>query len=225
MPLTHWDLILRIAVGAILGGLIGYERDRHRRMVGLRTHLIVSMASATFMVVSSHFYFFQGYGESHNVEVDASRIAASVVTGIGFLAGGSILKTGATVKGLTTAAGLWLVTAIGLCAGSGMFIESTAVTGMGLVALTILRRFENKDDKLLRRHVVLELMATSNNLSEIIQSLVGLSAVVSEINYKKNIQTQKITADFFIRVPKSVSMDSLIQTIEKHEGLLGINIS
>src|SRR5689334_12410780 len=135
MMLSHIELITRIAVGAGLGGIIGYERDRHGRQVGLRTHLIVAMAAATFMVVSNHFVYYQHYEGMHGIEVDTSRIAASVVSGIGFLAGGAILKTGVTIQGLTTAAGLWLVTAIGLCAGGGMFVESVAVTIMGLAAL------------------------------------------------------------------------------------------
>jgi hypothetical protein len=138
---------------AFLGGVIGFERDIHRRQAGLRTHLIVAMASATFMVVSAHFVFFQRYVPGNLVAVDSSRIAASVVAGVGFLGGGSILRTGATVQGLTTAAGLWLVAAIGLCAGSGMYPESVFVTVLGLLALTVLRVFEDK--KVLRRRVVL----------------------------------------------------------------------
>ena len=94
MGITHVDMILRIAIGAALGGTIGLERDRHGRQAGLRTHLIVAMASATFMVVSAHFQFFQNYGNVPGLSTDPSRIAASVVTGIGFLAGGAILKTG-----------------------------------------------------------------------------------------------------------------------------------
>src|SRR5580700_10123209 len=142
---SHVELVGRIAVGACLGGIIGYERDRHGRPVGLRTHLIVAMAAATFMVVSSQFVYFQHYAKEDLVAVDSSRIAASVVTGVGFLAGGTILRQGLTVQGLTTAAGLWLVTAIGLSSGAGMFVESAVVTGMGMVALTVLRRFEDKN--------------------------------------------------------------------------------
>src|SRR3954469_25907750 len=115
-------MILRISAGAALGGVIGYERDVHRRPVGLRTHLIVAMTAATFMVISSQFVYWQHYAKDDFVSVDGSRIAASVVSGIGFLAGGAILRTGLTIQGLTTAAGLWLVTAIGMCAGAGMYI-------------------------------------------------------------------------------------------------------
>src|SRR5277367_5974718 len=99
--ISHAELVGRIAFGACLGGVIGYERDRHGRPVGLRTHLIVAMTAATFMVISSQFVYWQHYGKDDLVEVDASRIAASVVSGIGFLAGGSILRSGINVQGLT----------------------------------------------------------------------------------------------------------------------------
>src|SRR5690348_13731439 len=128
--LSHAVLIGRIVGGAALGGVIGYERRRHGRPAGPRTHLIVAMAAATFMVVSAQFVYLQGYGKEDLVSVDASRIAASVVSGIGFLAGGAILRSGPTVQGLTTAAGLWLVTAIGLSTGSGMYVEAVVVTGL-----------------------------------------------------------------------------------------------
>src|SRR5277367_3123749 len=104
--ISHAELVGRIAFGAAFGGVIGYERDRHHRPVGLRTHLIVAMASATFMVISSQFVYWQHYSKDDLVTVDSSRIAASVVSAVGFLAGGAILKTGASVQGLTTAAGL-----------------------------------------------------------------------------------------------------------------------
>src|SRR4029077_3095292 len=122
--LSHTDMLLRLFVGAALGGVIGYERDRAGRPVGLRTHVIVALASATFMVISTQFAYYQNFqlGADSAVRVDTSRIAASVVTAIGFLAGGSILRSGLTIQGLTTAAGLWLVTALGMCAGSGMYV-------------------------------------------------------------------------------------------------------
>jgi putative Mg2+ transporter-C (MgtC) family protein len=145
------ELVLRIVVGTALGAVIGYERDIHGRPAGLRTHAVVALASATFMVVSTHLAYYQHYKAGDLIEVDGSRIAASVVSGIGFLAGGAILRNGITVQGLTTAAGLWLVAAIGLCAGGGMYIESIAATVLGIAALTFLRRFEDKDDRVRRR--------------------------------------------------------------------------
>src|SRR5580698_2270352 len=95
----HLELLLRVLVGTVLGGAIGYERDLHGRPAGLRTHAIVALASATFMVVSTRFVYFQHYAKDDLVSVDPSRIAASVVSGIGFLAGGAILRTGFSIQG------------------------------------------------------------------------------------------------------------------------------
>ena len=103
------------------------------------------------MVVSTHLAYYQHYGPNDFTNIDGSRIAASVVSGIGFLAGGAILRTGLNVQGLTTAAGLWMVAAIGLAAGGGLYVESVAATVIGVLVLTYLRRFEDKDDRVRRR--------------------------------------------------------------------------
>src|SRR5262245_60045364 len=134
--LPHLELVLRICVGTALGAVIGYDREVRGHAAGLRTHVLVALASSTFMVVSTHFVYAQGYGNGDVVRVDPSRIASTVVSGIGFLAGGAILRFGLTVQGLTTAAGLWLVSAIGLAAGGGMYLESAVATVIGMATLT-----------------------------------------------------------------------------------------
>src|SRR5262245_10208295 len=117
---------------------------------GLRTHLLVALASSTFMVVSTHFVYFQHYHRDDLISVDTSRIAASVVAGTGFIAGGAILRTGLTVQGLTTGAGLWLVSSIGLAAGGGMYPEGVGATAIGLIALSVIRRLEFKEESIAR---------------------------------------------------------------------------
>jgi putative Mg2+ transporter-C (MgtC) family protein len=203
-------------VGAALGGVIGYERDRHRRPVGLRTHLIVAMAAATFMVISSQFVYWQHYGKDDLVEVDTERIAASVVSAVGFLAGGAILRTGATVQGLTTAAGLWLVTAIGMCAGAGMFVASAAVTFMGIVALTVLRRFEDKDDHLMRRRLTVVLGEQAKDIAPIVEALTSLGVKVSEVEYEKRLEDGKkrIVATFDVQFADKIGVPQLIAAVE-----------
>jgi putative Mg2+ transporter-C (MgtC) family protein len=212
-------MLVRIAVGAACGGVIGFERDRHQRPVGLRTHLIVAMAAATFTVVSSQFVYFQHYGKDDLVEVDSARIAASVVSAVGFLAGGAILRTGITVRGLTTAAGLWLVTAIGMCAGAGMFVESAAATGLGLVALTILRRFEDKD--LERRRVSVELGEGAVDIDGVVEALQRLGAKVSDVEYEKRLDDDKkrIMATLDVQLADTVSVSRLVAAIESVAGV------
>jgi putative Mg2+ transporter-C (MgtC) family protein len=224
--LTHWEMILRITLAAVLGGVIGFERDIHRRQAGLRTHLIVAMASGTFMVVSAHFMYFQRYIAGNLVTVDSSRIAASVVAGVGFLGGGSILRTGATVQGLTTAAGLWLVAAIGLCAGSGMYPESVAVTVFGLIALTVLRVFEDK--KVLRRRIVLLLDSPSGTSSTLLAAIASeverLHAKALELDYHLDVAHKQTTVSFDLLFPDSLNLGNLVAVFEGIEGVRDVHI-
>jgi putative Mg2+ transporter-C (MgtC) family protein len=219
-------MILRITLAAFLGGVIGFERDIHRRQAGLRTHLIVAMASATFMVVSAHFMYFQRYIPGNLVSVDSSRIAASVVAGVGFLGGGSILRTGATVQGLTTAAGLWLVAALGLCAGSGMYPESVFVTLLGLLALTVLRVFEDK--KVVRRRVVLQFDsprgASAALIAAINATVDGLHAKALELDYHLSSTTSQTTVSFDLLFPDSVSVASVVGAFESVEGVREVQV-
>ena len=224
--LSHGSLIARIAAGAALGAVIGYERHRHGRPAGLRTHLLVAMAAATFMVVSSQFVYYQGYGKDDLVNVDASRIAASVVSGIGFLAGGSILRSGATVQGLTTAAGLWLVTAVGLCTGSGMYLEAAVVTALGGMALTTLRRFEDKDDRSIRRRITLVLGEGATGVSDLIAAINSLGATVAELDYDRRLDDKKrIVVTLDVRIPTGVNLAKLIEKLESQPGVRRIQAS
>lgn len=222
--ITHIDMITRIATGAALGGVIGFERDIHGRQAGLRTHLIVAMASATFMVVSNHFIFFQGYDPSRHVEADVSRIAASVVSGIGFLAGGAILKTGLTIQGLTTAAGLWLVAAIGLAAGGGMYVEGIAVTVMGLITLTLFRVFEDKNDKVIRRHVSLVMSDDKDLIPMIMRSLTEIGVKVFDFDYEKRVSDKTVSVHFEVHVPVSIEVNRLIAQLEKQDGMEQVRV-
>ncbi|HEX4338376.1 MAG TPA: MgtC/SapB family protein [Polyangiaceae bacterium] len=218
-------MLIRISVGAALGGVIGYERDRHRRPVGLRTHLIVAMTAATFMVISSQFVYFQHYGKDDLVVVDASRIAASVVAGIGFLAGGAILRTGFNVQGLTTAAGLWLVTAIGMCSGSGMFVESGFVTLMGLTALTVLRRLEDKNDRQWMRRLSVT-VDSSKAAEQVLTTLKGLGASVAEVDYQLRTgdAPDKVTLTVDVQMPDDVTVRRASDAIEAVEGVRGLHL-
>jgi putative Mg2+ transporter-C (MgtC) family protein len=214
--ISHGEMIVRIAAGAVFGGVIGFERDRHKRPVGMRTHLIVSMAAATFMVISSQFIYYQHYGKDDLVAVDTSRIAASVVSAVGFLAGGAILRNGISLQGMTTAAGLWLVTAIGMCAGAGMFVEAAVVMIMGLVALTLLRRFEDKDDSMQHRRVTVVLGEQAKDLAAVVDGLAKLGARVAEIEYERRFEDDKkrIVATFDVAFAGTVAIAQLIEAIE-----------
>jgi putative Mg2+ transporter-C (MgtC) family protein len=210
------ELVLRILVGTALGAIIGYERDIHGRPAGLRTHAVVALASATFMVVSTHLAYYQGYKAGDFTDIDGSRIASSVVSGIGFLAGGAILRTGFTIQGLTTAAGLWLVAAIGLCAGGGMYVESVAATLLGVAALTVMRRFEDKDDRV-RRRLMLTLTASAVTADQLVEKLAEQDLLATIEGWNRESETRQLTLG--LRLPRQGGEARLVAALEAEPGI------
>jgi putative Mg2+ transporter-C (MgtC) family protein len=158
LPTLNWDeSLLRLALAAVLGGLIGMERELREREAGLRTHLLVALGSALFTIVGAYgFHAFLDSG-ANVVRADPTRIAAQIVTGIGFLGAGAIIRQGLSVRGLTTAATLWVVAAVGLAAGAGYYSAAVITTALVLIALyplrilayRIVRRFRTEDGRLL----------------------------------------------------------------------------
>ncbi|MFT3837879.1 MAG: MgtC/SapB family protein [Myxococcaceae bacterium] len=216
-----WVLLLRILLGGVLGGVIGYERDVHGKPAGLRTHMVVALAASTFMVVSTRFALFQGYVRDDLVSTDPSRIAASIVTGIGFLAGGAILRNGLSVQGLTTAAGLWLVAAIGMAAGGGMYVVSAFVTLLGVLALTILTRFEDKDILQRRLSMVLEWDVP---LEALTARLKDLGATLRSVQYDRDVIAKQVSATFDLHVPQSVGIEKIVASLETEKGLKRLKV-
>lgn len=136
--MTNYQILARLLLATILGGIIGFERESRGRAAGFRTHILVCLGSALIMMIS--IYIFELYRGM--VGIDPGRIAAQVVTGIGFLGAGTILRSGATVKGLTTAASLWAVAGIGLAVGCGFYFASLATTILVFVTLVIFSKME-----------------------------------------------------------------------------------
>lgn len=140
--LGNSELVIRLVVAAILGGVIGFERERKSWVAGLRTHMLASVGAALIMIVSS-FGFADALHADH-VVLDPSRMAAQVVSGIGFLGAGAILLRGEVVRGLTTAASLWVVAAIGLAVGGGMYMAAIVATIIILLVLVALKPLERR---------------------------------------------------------------------------------
>lgn len=144
---SELDFLLRLLCATILGGIIGLEREYRSKEAGFRTHFLVALGSALFMIVSAHGFSDAMYDELHRWDV--SRVAAQVVSGIGFIGAGTIIfrKTENMVSGLTTAAGLWVTAAIGLACGGGMYVLSIGSTLMVLIGLEAFNYFLHKFDK------------------------------------------------------------------------------
>lgn len=136
--ISEADVLIRLTMALLLGGLIGYERQSCNKSAGLRTHVLVCIGSCLIMVLSLNIYYtVQGL-----TNADPTRLAAQVVSGIGFLGAGTIMKEGLTIRGLTTAASLWVVSGVGLAVGSGYYISAFIATGLVFLTLSVLSRFE-----------------------------------------------------------------------------------
>ncbi|MBD3426151.1 MAG: hypothetical protein GF409_02850 [Candidatus Omnitrophica bacterium] len=137
--MSNLDILIRLIVSVVLSGLVGIEREIHGRAAGLRTHILVSVGSTLFMICS--ILVADNYSDVGTV--DPARIAANVVTGIGFLGAGAIIRYGASIRGLTTAASIWAIAAIGLAAGAGLYMAAL-ITTLVVIMVLILSRLEER---------------------------------------------------------------------------------
>lgn len=164
------DILIRLILGAFCGAVIGLERERKEWAAGMRTHMLVAVGATLYMIVSSH-----GFNEilrNEKATLDPSRVAAQVVSGIGFIGAGTIifLRQG-IIRGLTTASGLWTVAGIGLAIGGGLYIAGIATTIIALVILWILQPLEAFFYKKSKWKVLVIILKNESNYKEILESI------------------------------------------------------
>lgn len=219
----EYELIisLRLFLAALLGGLIGLERESLNKSAGLRTHILVCLGSCLIMITSVEIFETVGQGRIG----DPARIAAQVVSGIGFLGAGTILRSGFGVKGLTTAASLWLVAAIGLAVGIGSYAASIICTVIVFIILVYMPRLE-KRVKPAERYKKLEIvMHDKPGQIGLIATLLGeLDIDIRNISMaEKDENNCKLT--FWIVLPYCVKEVELIEKINTIEGVSQISFS
>lgn len=179
------EILIRLALGALIGGIIGFEREIHGRAAGFRTQLIVCVAAVLIMIVSENYYFhLQSSGQT--LRIDPARISAGAIIGIGFLGGGVIIKSGLAVRGLTTAALIWIVSAIGLAIGGGLYFEAIAASAITIIALVFLREIEKKI-KILQYKTITVSAQTAENAEETVTSiLLGHGMNILSVDYENS---------------------------------------
>lgn len=215
--ITTKEIVIRLLIAAALGALVGLERERKDWAAGLRTHMIVCVGSCLVILVSA-FGFEDILGTPH-VELDPSRIAAQVVSGIGFLGAGTILfLRQEVVRGLTTAAGLWTVAAVGLAVGSGMYVAAGVTTVIVLITLAFLKPVKQimfAHDK----HIRLRIGNQHGLLNDIYETL-SQEEQFRQINIQYDKETDEDTLHIFFN--KNFSQKSLLLLIEKFKSIDGI---
>ncbi|UCF99209.1 MAG: MgtC/SapB family protein [Spirochaetaceae bacterium] len=209
------SFVIRLAVACFLGAVIGFERDIHGRAAGLRTNMLVSMGAALFMLISAAVAeSYSGGPESTGLRVDPSRIAAQIVTGIGFLGAGAIIKEGFNIRGLTTAACLWVSAGVGMAAGAGLFEMAILVTLIGVFTLVVVNRFEKiyaKDS-----YRVLEITVPNDaDISRLINVVKRRHLKILFLDFDRNYQTNLMVITFTIRLFHRGVTDKLSHAIVK----------
>ena len=217
------DMVVRLGVAAILGALVGLERERLERAAGLRTHALVALASALVMIVSAY-GFEDVLNSDRSVVLDPSRVAAQVISGIGFLGAGVIIFRKNAVRGLTTAASVWTVAGIGLAAGGGLLVTAAVATVFVLFIQAGLRPLERHFfDHHSPQQVVLRVQRTES-------SLTAVEAAVSQSRLQlrglrmrpaRGATEDKIELDFVSASPKKAS--ELLDALRQIDGLRIVN--
>lgn len=218
--MTIYEIMFRLTLACILGGLIGLERESLNRPAGLRTYTLVCVGSALAMIVSLDMYF----AYYHTVNADPGRIAAQVVSGIGFLGAGTIMREGATVRGLTTAAGLWVVACIGLAVGAGLYMPAIAATLICLFVLVYLVRFERKFTGLREYKALVLVVEDRPGQVGIIGSILGEMGVsIKNIQLNRMENDDELEIELLVSLPGDVAIGEVVQELSEARGIKSID--
>ena len=181
--LTSGEIILRLLLGTLFGGVIGFERQVHGRPAGFRTHILVCIAAVLIMLVSEYYQYLSSIDPSY-IRIDPGRIAAGALAGVGFIGAGVVLKAGLSIQGLTTAACIWVVSAIGLAIGSGLYLASAVTFGITIFSLASLRSVERRMPKLSYRFLTITADLNADE-DQIISAIKKTDLSIVNIDYEQ----------------------------------------
>jgi len=209
--LTPYEIILKLLLGALLGGIIGFERQTHGRPAGFRTQLLVCVACVLIMIISESYYVQNSFRPEY-ARIDPTRIAAGAMTGVGFLGAGVILKTGVSIQGLTTAACIWIVSAIGLAIGAGQYVAGITGFAITFVSLWFLRIMEIKIPTMAYKYVTL-LTDNSGDEKTITSIFENRGFRINKMDYEINITDQEKKYIFTISSNDPTSIKEVLDAV------------
>ncbi len=211
------NIVINLIMALVLSGFIGSERERHDRPAGLRTHILVGVGATIIMMISLSMH-------KINVENDAGRIAAQVVSGVGFLGAGTIIKEGFSVKGLTTAASLWATAAIGLAVGGNYYFLALMTTLLVIITLYLLNRFElSKKGK---KYKIIKCKAQNSdnllcNINKIIQKN---SVIIKDIDMERTFDSQQLIVRLNLKYKDKDNIINTADQLMQLDDIMEINI-
>ena len=215
--------IFKLFLSLVVGGLIGLNRERHKQPAGFRTHILICLGSTLLMVLS--IYIPQTYFDFKNG--DPGRIAAQVVTGIGFLGAGAIIRLGTNVRGLTTAASIWLISAVGLAIGAGLYIISFVVVILALFTLVVLERVERKlVPQLSIKTIALDFNSDNFPETQIREICRKMAIHISDMNISAlNNGSYHTELKMVAKIPEDVKMSELLNLFNSLENIKAVKIT
>lgn len=220
MPVNMTDLSLqldfaaRLVVAAILGAVVGAEREIHGHPAGIRTHMLVALGSGVFTVLSIH-----GFGQGPGTGIDPTRIAAQIVSGIGFLGAGAILKDGIVIRGLTTAASLWATAAVGMAAGAGEYVIGIVAAGVILISLWPINALAERLHGSAIPEVQLRLQLDQVDLVGKVSSVLVENKLEIGTISTKRLSKNSYQADLMVRARRSAALTAALEGLGRIPGV------
>ena len=219
--LTEFDMILRLCLGFLAGAIIGFERSSQRQVAGLRTHILIATGATLLMLLS--IYLPEHYNPARTS--DPGRIAAQVVSGIGFLGAGAIIRLGNNIRGLTTAASLWFVAAVGLAIGSGMFLIAGTAEAIGLVTLIILNKVEKRIFPSERfKMLVITYKDNSSGTREALSIVKESGIRIQTVDVNQSSKDKGTKLRLLVRIPSSIDIAAVARAIKASENVVKVEI-
>src|SRR5574337_1843731 len=206
----------KLLISAFLGGIIGWERERRGRPAGLRTHILVCVGVTLMMVVSEHiFEKYKTFTTNSIIRVDPARIAAQVVTGIGFLGAGTIMRFKTTVRGLTTAASLWVVAGIGLAVGSSCYVPAMLTTLLALFALLLLPLFERDIKRDMYSTLRVCISGSEPNFTSVMEILKRNSMELQHYEFERDLVKNEVQYNINVRYKYEASVSKVCDEVTR----------
>jgi len=208
----------RVLLAAVLAGVIGYEREHVQRNAGMRTHILVAVGAALVMCCGE--YLMKKFGSD---SIDPARMGAQVISGIGFLGAGTIIKEGISVRGLTTAASLWCVSCIGLAAGCGSYLLAIAVSVVVIIVLRVLRNMAHNQRKKSNRIIMqIVLSMEGNSLVSLQDDLKRMGCIIEEFSFAIDAGHLKRHVYLHLLLPDRDDLTPLMECLSKIEGVVSV---
>lgn len=225
--LEAWQLeaMGQLVIAAVLGGAVGLEREFHGRAAGFRTHLLVCVGSCLVMILSLHFERVFGHASGQGpIRIDPARLAYSVMGGIGFLGAGAIIKSGITIRGLTTAASLWCIAAIGMACGFATYTLAIFTAALVLFSLLVLNSIERHVEGHWYKIIKVTCEDNPDEIEKVARILEAGGVRILDVDFDRSIKEHSVAITYNVRFRDRSMTPKIYRALSSHGGLSSIRV-